>query len=62
MRTALRTVDGHGFVSCAFKIGSSHPARSSIGRDFLLTNKQVESAKRDTIMFVRTGTHAELFD
>jgi len=33
-----------------------------IGGDFLLTFKQVESAKHDLIVFVRTGTHAELFD
>ena len=33
-----------------------------IGGDFLLTYKLVESAKHDLIVFVRTGTHAELFD
>ena len=65
---------GMVFVGCAFKRGSCHPARSSIvgdwddhrechiGGDFLLTYKLVESAKHDLIVFVRTGTHAELFD
>ena len=33
-----------------------------IGGDFLLTYKLVESAMHDLIVFVRTGTHAELFD
>lgn len=33
-----------------------------IGGDFLLTYKLVESARHDLIVFVRTGTHAELFD
>ena len=33
-----------------------------IGGDFLLTYMLVESAKHGLIVFVRTGTHAELFD
>ena len=33
-----------------------------IGGDFLLTYKLVESAKHGLVVFVRTGTHAELFD
>ena len=33
-----------------------------IGGDFLLTYKLVKSAKHGLVVFVRTGTHAELFD
>ncbi|MBF0134071.1 MAG: type II toxin-antitoxin system YafQ family toxin [Magnetococcales bacterium] len=33
-----------------------------IGGDFLLTYKLDDSEKRGVIVFVRTGTHAELFE
>ena len=32
-----------------------------VGGDFLLTYKLVESTKNALVVFVRTGTHAELF-
>ena len=33
-----------------------------IGGDFLLAYKLVDSAKHGLVVFVRTGTHAELFE
>lgn len=33
-----------------------------IGGDFLLAYKLVESTKNALVVFVRTGTHAELFE
>ncbi len=33
-----------------------------IGGDFLLTYKLEDSGKKGLIVFVRAGTHAELFD